>query len=159
MRRILLTLTALLLGLVSVSAQTSLTSTTTSAAVTRLATTFQVASATGITAGTTGLFAPATGEFMQVTGLSGTTVTVVRAAQGAYPAAPIASGATIIVVPPNGSFAGVNPRGSCTGVNTPQFFQLINLLTADVNVCLAAGTWEARNGLPLNYDTTVVLTR
>lgn len=155
-----LLLAAAVLVAVPAAAQTALTSTTISGAVTdRTQRTVVVASATGITAGSTSLFIPTTGEVMPVTGVSGTTITVVRGGAGAFPAAPIANSATVIIAPPNATFAGVNPRGNCSGANAPEYYQLINVLTADVNVCLAANIWEARNGLPLNYDTTVVLTR
>jgi hypothetical protein len=146
---------------VPAAAQTSLTSTTVSTAVTNTTTNvIQVASATGITANTTGLFVPTTGEYMPVTAVNGTNITVVRGGGGAFPARPIAGSATVIIAPRAATFVGANPFGACTGANTPQYFQLINLQTADVNVCLlTSGLWEARNGLPLNYDTTVVLTR
>lgn len=159
MKRFLLLVAVLLAMAVPVTAQTNLTSTTAAAAVTTTTqTTIQVASATGITARTTGLFVPTTGEYLAVTGVSGTTITVVRGSSGTA-AYPIANAAVLIIAPLAATYTGVNPYGSCTGVNLPQYFQRINLATGDVNVCLASGSWEARNGKPLNYDTTVVLTR
>lgn len=154
----LVLLGALLLWALPAAAQTNLTTTTISGAVTNPAqTTVVVASATGITARTTGLFVPATGEWMPVVGVNGTTITVQRGA-GALGASPIANSATVIVTPNNAAVL-TNRQGNCSGNNLPQYFQLVNVATGDVNICRLTNVWAQVSQLPITQPTTVVLTR
>lgn len=157
--RLILLVAAVLGFTVTAQAQTALTSTTASAAVTNLAaTSLTVASATGITAGSTGLFVVTTGEWMTVTSVSGTTIGVNRG-QGPLGPWPIANSALILIVP-YAAQSYTNKYGDCsTGANIPQYFQFVNIATGDVNVCQLSGTWQQRNGLPITRPTTVVLTR
>lgn len=160
--RILVALIAGLLLTGSAYAQTSLNSTTLSAAITATQTTFTVASTANITAISsasqgTGLFIPATGELMAVVSIpvSGT-VTVRRGIDRTRPW-PAANSATVVITQP-GSVIDYDPSGPCTGAATPRFRQMINLVTGTVNVCLLAGTWQGRNQVPITQPTTVVLT-
>lgn len=149
---------ALLMLAVPAMAQTALTTTTISGAVADVAQrTIVVASATGISIGH-GIWLPATGEFVTVTGISGTTLTVNRGDEGSR-ALPIANSATAVITPPN---ASINRTlfGSCTGANAPQYFQYVNVPQNLLYVCLSgAGTWQARQGTPVVYNHTLVITR
>lgn len=97
------------------AAQTSMSSTTLSAAVTATANRVIVASATGITArsagaATTLLYVDQ--ELMEVVSVSGTRITVIRGSVST-PVTSHNSGATVYHGPP-GSFANSDPSGSCT---------------------------------------------
>jgi hypothetical protein len=150
-------------GVQSAAAQTMLTMTTLSAAVpatTQSVTTsgqvgiVTVASATGISAPApvTSLIAgPATSTFifvdrelMDVRGVSGTTLTVVRGA-GSTAAVAHASGALVFVVPGNATWINASgqadsiPQGACTRANEP-LLPRIDLKTGTISDCLG-GQW------------------
>lgn len=102
-------------------AQTILTQTTLSAAVTTTSTTFvSVASATGITANSTVLYLAdsGSGELMFVNSVNGTTIGVTRGSNGGPVASTHASGALVFVAPPN-AVTSQPPSGSCTRANQP----------------------------------------
>jgi hypothetical protein len=105
-------------GMQTAAAQTILTQTTLSAAVTTTSTTFvSVASATGITANSTVLYvADGLGELMFVNSVNGKTIGVTRGSNGGPAASTHASGALVFVAPPN-AIASQPPAGSCTRAN------------------------------------------
>ena len=107
-------------GIGSAAAQTILTQTTLSAAVTTTSQTFvRVASATGITATSTVLYiADGQGELMFVNSVNGTTIGVTRGSNGGPTASTHPSGALVFVAPPN-AIATQAPTGSCTRANQP----------------------------------------
>lgn len=113
-----LLLAVALFAVPSASAQTVLTQTTLSAAVTSTSATFvTVASATGITANSTVLYvADGLGELMFVNSVNGTTIGVTRGANGSPAASTHASGAIVFVAPPN-AVVSQPPTGSCTRSN------------------------------------------
>lgn len=107
-----------LIAVPSASAQTMLTQTTLSAAVTSTSQTYVVvASATGITANSTVLFvADGLGELLFVNSVNGTTIGVTRGSNGSVAASTHASGALVFVAPPN-AIVNQPPTGSCTRAN------------------------------------------
>lgn len=147
---------ALLLLSTSAQAQVNLTTTTTSAAVTATQSFVILASATGVTARTTGLWFPATGEYTPVSAVNGTTITVQRG-QGVGATA-IASGATVVIVP-NTATVGGTLYGACTGANARAFFQMLNPVQNVLYVCMLTGTWQGRQGTPIQLNHTLVITR
>lgn len=148
---------ALVLAALPAWAQSNVTTTTAAAAGTATQNFITVASATGITAGSTGLWLPATGEYMSVTSVSGTTIGVVRGDLGSRALA-FANSATVVIAPP-GATTGETLFGTCTGANARPYFQQINVPQNLMYVCLQAGTWQARQGTPVVYNTTLVITR
>jgi hypothetical protein len=121
---------------VAASAQTALTQTTLSAAITSGQTNFAVASATGISANTTLLFVDK--EAMVVGSIVGTTVHVQRGASGTAASAH-ASGAGVLLGPPN-AFVAVDPQGSCTaGAGVFLYSPVVNLKNGLEWLCGAAG--------------------
>lgn len=126
----------------SVSAQTTVTSTTFSAAVAQGDLTVTLASATGVAAGTQ-LFADQ--EAMLVTALSGTVATVTRGWDGTTPGAH-ASAATVYAGSSgnSGPFVRSNPpAGTCVAGN--ELFSLrINTRTGDMWRCLNSN-WATLN--------------
>lgn len=102
------------------SAQTILTTTTLSTAITSTsATTITLTSATGVTAGSTVLYIADTGnsgEAVFVNSVSGTNIGVTRGYQTLGRARTHASGAVVFVAPP-AAINTVQPSGSCTRSN------------------------------------------
>ncbi len=137
----LLVSVALLLVLVSTSwAQATLTSTTLSAAVTSTSDqTFRVASATGFTAKTTVAYVDQ--ELVDVTAVSGTTISVVRGVSGTR-SSTHASGIRIYVGPPY-YFSSYDRAGSCTATNE-RVLPIINTVTGNIWDCVNS-TWELAN--------------
>lgn len=144
MKKLLLILT---LGASVTLAQTALTATTTSAAISASQTRFSVASATGISSASRGqqgtmlyVLEPGTqeGEVMVVTNVSGTSLTVIRGYMNRATAHP--SGATVVIVPPDG-FASVDPRGTCTASSWP-YTPYINSTNGNFWLCSTlTNTW------------------
>lgn len=117
-RSVALVATLVLLTAAPTLAQSVLSSTTLSAAITDSQRTFAVASATGITApaaGATPVLLLVDREVIGVISLSGTTVGVVRGAGGTRAAAHI-SGASVTVAPAP-AIAGYIPGGACVRAN------------------------------------------
>lgn len=155
MKRILITLVALLtLAVVPASAQTYLSTTTLSAAVTASQNSVTVASASGIVAGGK-LYIDH--ELLNVTAVSGTTISVFR------PQGPTAhnSAAVVIVIPvaaQPSALVTTDPRaGACTP-SSYSFLPIINTDTGNVWLCWAQGSsgpnasrlWHATNTASLN---------
>ena len=119
MTRLKLLLVSSLVALLAsvASAQTILTMTTLSTAVTSTSTsTVTVGSSTGITANSTVIYVADTGnsgEAMFVNAVSGTTLSVQRGYQTLGKARTHLSGALVFVGPPN-AFGTIQPSGSCT---------------------------------------------
>ena len=144
MKKLLLILT---LGASATFAQTALTQTTLSAAISANQTRFAVASATGISGASGGqqgtllyVLEPGTkiGEVMAVTSVSGTTLTVFRGDQNRAVAHP--SGA-IVVIAPADALASVDPRGSCNATSWP-YTPYINITNGDQWLCSTlTNTW------------------
>ena len=152
-----LALFALVLAAVPAFAQTALTQTSLSAAITVNQTTFAIASATNVTASNT---APTVlyvvdpgqykGELMTVKAISGTTVTVSRT--GINKAAH-ASGSMVLVGPPK-AFAQYDPVGSCTASQTA-YTPWVNAVTGSQWLCsTVTGNWVPGFGNDL-YPTNV----
>lgn len=158
MKRVVLGLLAALILSVPASAQTYLTSTTNSAAITSSQTTFAVASATGIVAGGA-LYVDR--EWMIVRSVSGTNITVLRG-QGGTVANSHGASRTVVIVPlaavslvpqsvdPGGT-AGI---GACTASNF-QFLPLINVTNGNVWLCIAS-VWSGTNVAPLTYNSLAI---
>lgn len=155
----LLIVIALLLAFVApalpVSAQTYLTSTTLSAAVTSTSqTTINVTSATGFTVGYT-LYVD--GEAMSITSVSGTTIGVFRGVVGTT-ARTHASASTVIVGPPP-AFTTADPGpGSCTVANQA-YLPIVNTVNGNVWMCRGvAGVvkWTATNSRFLTYNSLLL---
>lgn len=144
MKKILLILT---LGASVTLAQTALTQTTLSSAISASQTRFAVASVTGISAPSGGgqgtylyVLEPGTevGEVMVVSAISGTTLTVIRG----YMNRPVAhpNGALAVIVPTDG-LASIDPRGTCNATSWP-YTPYINVNNGDFWVCSTlTGTW------------------
>jgi hypothetical protein len=157
-----------LFAAVPASAQTVLSSTTLSAAITDTTSrTLTVASATGITApgnGSTLIYLLVDRELMMVTGITSTTPTVVRGAAGSRAATHV-SAATVWAVPAQALNAYV-PSGQCTrttlayvpfvvgpapglGFEVGALFDCLGVTTA--------GQWVQTNGVgPIVFGSTVV---
>lgn len=166
MKRILITLVALLtFAAVPTSAQTYLTSTTLSAAVTSAsADTVTVASATTAAAG--GMIY-VDREAMSIISVSGTSLRVARGQQGTT-AATHASGATVIIAPVaalRGALAAFGqsdpPYGTCTPGNHA-YLPIVNVVTGNVWLCRYVGTmtvrtWAATNIVMVNGQTSLLI--
>lgn len=157
LRTALTLLLVLILGIGALQAQTVLSNTTLSVAITGFpdaaGNTVRVASATGITANTTGLFVVTTGEYMPVTAVSGTTLTVVRGGDGTR-AWPAATSAVVLVVPAAATVQ-FNPVGPCTrGSGLARYQPVINTRTGDVSICRLAGTWATTNATVFTPNST-----
>ncbi len=117
--------------------QTALTATTLSAGIASKLTTFQVASATGITAPSStsaGTVLVVDNEAMSVISVSGTTVHVQRGASGTMANAHI-SGAMVLAGPPN-AFISYDPSGTCTnGSGVFAYSPVVNLRTGNQWLC------------------------
>lgn len=161
MKKLILILTLLTLAAVPVSAQTYLTSTTLSSAVTSpTQTQIVVASATGIAAGGA-LYVDH--ELMIVTAVSGTTITVTRfQAPNTH-----AASSTVIIIPAAARATALvtrDPRaGSCT-LTDYQYLPIINTDTGNVWLCRYIGTavtasrvWAATNITAVNGQTSLLL--
>lgn len=123
-------------------AQTALTSTTLSAAVTDpQARSIVVASATGFTARTTVLYVDR--ELMQIVAVSSTTITVQRGAIGTR-ATTHASGATVYVGAPS-YFINYDKAGTCTRGNEVVLPQ-VNIANGRIFDCFG-GSWQANANL------------
>jgi hypothetical protein len=146
--KILTTVLACLLLAGGLYAQTSLTSTTFSAAVAATDTTVTVASATGISApsgnASLGSLLVAGQEVMKVTEVSGTTITVQRG-YGTHIYAH-ASGATVYEGQ-SGEFASYEPYGACTAGTTWPYTPLIVLGTGNIWTC-SDSIWQNTNTNP-----------
>lgn len=136
-------LIGLVLALFSIPgvAQTAITTTSLSTAVTSSTTTIRVASATGIVAGSTILYiedgtgGPNVGEAVFVNAVNGTVLGVTRGYNSTI-GNPHISGALVYVGPanPNSPFVAVDPTGACTPANT-LFTPLINIRTGNQWLC------------------------
>jgi hypothetical protein len=116
------------------AAQTALTHTTLSSAVTSTTNTFIVASATGISAGTNLYvidFHSVLGELVVVRSVSGTTLTVTRGSgfQRAH-----TSGSRVVIAPIPSAFYTRNPKGACTAADT-LYTPWINTVTGEQWLC------------------------
>jgi hypothetical protein len=172
MKRILITL-ALILGLSAPSlAQTTLTTTTLSNAITSASgQTVVVLSATTVDVGTI-LYIDH--EAMQVNAINGTTLSVSRGVQGtaANTHAGGTGGATVIIAPKaslagNGPF-GLSvisqsdpPAGTCTPAQY-RYLPIINAVTGNVWQCRYIGTgtvrvWAATNIVAVNGQTSLLV--
>lgn len=132
--RILLALTLWVGALAPAFAQTALTTTTLGAAITDIATpNVTVASATGITApsaGTIQTWLVVDHELMAVRGVTGTLITVTRAANQSRPSLHI-SGATVTIAPSSTAFRSNVPFGQCTRTDQPYVPQIVFAATPD----------------------------
>lgn len=166
MKRIVLGLiVAVSLVAVPVSAQTYLTSTTLSSAVTASQGTVIVASASGIAAGGA-LYVDR--EFMLVRSVSGTTITVARGQMGTpgnahgasrtviiFPAAAIATAAVTTDPSP------VNGVGTCT-LTEHRYQPIINVLNGNVWLCRytaaaqSSRVWAATNETLITYNSLLL---
>jgi hypothetical protein len=132
MKRLITIAAILLLAASMASAQTTTGQTTLAAAVTTVSeTSIRVALATGFTAGTT--YAYADGELMAVTSVSGTTIGVLRGANGTR-AVTHTSGA-VVWIGPFSAYRATDARGSCTATNEAYLVQ-INLQTGNIFNCV-----------------------
>jgi hypothetical protein len=114
------------------SAQTSLTQTTLSAAINSSATSFKVASATGITATNTVLYVDK--EAMFVNAVNSTTVSVTRGYNGTVGRGHT-SGVMVLSGPPN-AFVTTEPSGACTNAQGVfQFSPVVNIRTGNQWLC------------------------
>lgn len=134
-----LTLVAALFMAATAFGQTALTQTTLSGALTTSRQiTFQVASATGITAPSysgSGSLLYVDQEAMAVVSLNGSYVTVQRGAAGTGAATHV-SGAMVLIGPPNAFISGFDPQGSCTnGSGVFAYSPVINLKTGNQWLC------------------------
>lgn len=131
-------------------AQTELTQTTLSAAVTDTSgQTVRVASATGIAVNSTGLWVDH--EYMPVVAISGTTITVQRGGFGTR-ANTHASGAKVWVSVA-GSAISYDPNGSCTaGQGLDRYEPLINTVNGNMWRCGGSG-WYGANTARLTYGS------
>lgn len=165
MKRILFTLVALLtLWAVPTSAQTYLTSTTLSTAVTSVsADTVVVASASTVAVGG---YLYVNHEAMQVVSISGTSIRVARGQQGTAATTHSAS-ATVIVFPVASlqgalpAFGQRDPAGSCTPGNH-RYLPIVNVVSGNVWLCryVAAGgarQWAATNIVMVNGQTSLLI--
>ncbi len=124
-------------------AQTTMTSTTLSAAITTLTqTSVRVASATGITGFSNGqatTFIFVDKELMPVYSVSGTTLVVQRnlGATGLH-----ANSAKVWVGPYNAFPQGGDPAGACTAANQP-YLPYVSVVTGNIWNCPSTGTWVA----------------
>lgn len=140
-----------------VSAQTSITTTTLSGAMTTLATrqTIVVSSATGMAVGSTVLYID--GSVYQINAISGTTITITNTFR---PTTHLTS-ATVYVVPIAAQMS-VNPVGSCIrgGGTFPAYSPytlMFNLTTGDIAACaglINARKWVITNPYAVQYSTT-----
>jgi hypothetical protein len=153
--RIVLGLVLALFLSVPAWAQTYLTSTTNSAAITSTQTTFAVASATGIAAGGA-LYVDR--EWMPVRSVSGVNITVLRGQAGTVANAHGASRTVVIIpvaavalVPQRVEPAGSTGLGTCTVANH-RFLPYINLTNGNLWLCLAS-VWKATNATPITYNS------
>lgn len=165
MKRIVMgLLLALTLVSVPVSAQTYLTSTTNSAAMSASATTFAVASASGIAVGG-GLYINR--EYMSVRAVSGTNVTVQRGQAGTTANAHGAS-QTVIIIPAaavptvitSTDPSPVNGVGTCSAAQH-QYLPIINVATGNVWLCryvsaASAIVWAATNQTLITYNSLLL---
>jgi len=141
---LLLGYAGLIPGVGSAGAQTILTQTTLSSAVTSTSQTYvTVASATGITANSTVLYVyDGQGELMFVNSVNGTTIGVTRGSNGSPAASTHPNGALVFVAPPN-AIASQPPTGSCTRANVP-YLPLISMgvvgAQPEVSDCVG-GVW------------------
>lgn len=163
--RIALGLVLALFLSVPASAQTYLTSTTNSAAISASQTTVAVASASGIAAGGA-LYIDR--EWMSVRSVSGTNITVQRGVGGTVANAHGASRTAIIIPAAAVSLVAqsVDPAGSA-GVGTCsassyQYLPLINVVNGNVWLCRytaaaqSAKVWAATNSAPITYNSLLL---
>lgn len=165
MKRIVIGLIVALLGAVPVSAQTYLTSTTNSAAISASATTFVVASASGIAAGGA-LYINR--EYMTVRAVSGTTITVTRGQAGTVANSHGAS-QTVIIIPAAAiptvvaqvEPAGTAGMGACD-ITAFQYQPIINVANGNVWLCRYTGAtqsfrrWAATNEVLITYNSLLI---
>lgn len=166
MRRIVVGLVLALFSLVSPAfAQTYLTSTTNSAAISASQTTFAVASATGIAAGGA-LYINR--EYMPVRSVSGTNITVQRGQAGTVANAHGAS-QTVIIIPAAAVptvVTSVDPTpvdgvGTCT-LTEHQYLPVINVSNGNVWLCRytaanqSARRWAATNEVLITYNSLLL---
>jgi len=165
MRRIVLGLVVALSLVSPAFAQTYLTSTTNSAAMTSSATSFTVASATGIAAGGA-LYVNR--EYMTVRSVSGTVVTVTRGQAGTVANAHGAS-QTVIIIPAAAIPTVITLKdptpidgvGTCTA-SEHQYLPVINVGNGNVWLCRytaaaqTATVWAATNQTLITYNSLLL---
>lgn len=168
MKKLIIALTLLTLAAVPVSAQTYLTTTTLSAAVTTPTATTQAGNVINLTSATTAAVGGAVyidHELMTITAISGTRLTVVRGAGGTV-ATTHNNGATVIIAPV-AALTGVIPAftqlggrplaGSCNPANY-RYLPIVDTDSGNVHLCWDKGGGQGRiwsftnlyppNGLP-----------
>lgn len=167
MRRIVLGLVTALLVSVPVSAQTYLTSTTLTNAITAGQSSLVVGSGTGIAAGGA-LYVDR--ELMSVRSISGTTVQVIRG-QGGTVANTHGAARTIIILPAaalgaGGATTAVDPSGG-SGVGTctlaeQRYQPIINVTNGNLWLCRytaaaqTARVWAATNNVLITYNSLLL---
>jgi hypothetical protein len=122
----------------SAFAQTATTETTLSVAVNSSQQTISVASATGFTAGSTWAFIDR--ELVIVRAVSGTTISVIRGANGTRATGHISG--SRVYVGPVGAFLGYDPSGSCTAASE-SYLPQISVTSGLQWTCNASGYWQA----------------
>ena len=156
----------LALGLsVSASAQTYLSSTTNTTAITASQTTFALGSVTGLASGA-GLYINR--EYMTVRSVSGLNVTVLRGQSGT-PAVPHGASQTVILIPLAAVGTVVTPTdptqvtgvGTCT-VTDWAYLPVINVINGNVWLCRytaaaqSARVWAATNQTLITYNSLLL---
>lgn len=160
LNRILTGALVLALSLGILGAQTSITSTTLSTAVSSTSVNeIVVASATGFTAGTTAAFVD--GEYMPVLGVSSTRIRVQRGGNGTR-SVTHKSGARVWVAPFAAYRAGPDPQGQCVRTAL-SYVPVINVNTGNTFDCLGvttAGQYVQTNkpGIPVLGSTVASAT-
>ena len=146
----------------AVSAQTHLTSTTNSAAISATQTTFALASATGVAAGGA-LYIDR--ELMSVRSVSGINVTVVRGQSGTVANAHSAS-RTVIIIPSaavptvvsSTDPTPINGVGGCT-YTAHRYLPIINVTNGNVWTCRWVSNvrvWAATNETLITYNSLIL---
>lgn len=156
MKRFLLMLTVILGMPASLHAQTRATTTTLTAAVDSTQRTIAVTSNTGFTVGNL-VFVDT--EAMEITAISGTTISVTRGAEGT--AARNHANAEDVLTGSDVYFRTSDPLtrdGACTpGTGEAANAPWVNLLTGTIWKCLGptgtAATWNGTNEAPLTYNS------
>ncbi len=142
---------------VPLMAQSTITNTTLSTAMTATTFTASVASASGASVGS---FIYVDRELMQITAVSGTTLTVQRA-QGSTGNQSHAASATVLVGT-GAQFQSVDPQyGTCTNSSYRATTKpWVNVATGNLWLCRfgsgGIGTWQATNPVPITYSSTLL---
>lgn len=155
MKRIISLIFLIALMATGVFAQTTVTNTTLGSAITTTSgQNIQVASATGFSSAVSSpTVAFVDGELMDVKGVNGTNITVIRGYGGTNGRTHL-SGAQVWVGPPN-AFGVLGLSGSCTAANT--FSPTFNVRTGDRFQCIN-GFWQKTYDATFTYPQTVFVT-